>query len=410
MRHRYAALLVLFAACASGDDASKVPTHLVKAETLTRSVTAEGNLRAVESTAIMPPRVPGLFDSMKLAWIADDGIRVKEGDVVIRFDPTALSERLKDNQSNHASASAQLAKERIVGRSAAARRDASADLAQKELEKTQRFREKDTEIYSRNQIIEAQVDEGLSLARQKHAEAAKQIERGLSQSKAALAQVSRRQAALEMERASTGLKSLEVTAPHDGLLVLKRNWRGEKPRVGETVWPGQKLAEIPELSKMEAEIFVLEVDGGGLAKGTVAEVVIESLPAKKFAGTVKHVDDIAKERLRGVPVQYFAATVELETTVPEIMKPGQRVRARLSLEDEAGLVVPRSSVFVVDGVESVFVKKASGFEPVAVELGASTAARVLISGDVSAGDEVAMVDPREASKNQSANGSGAGSQ
>lgn len=47
--------------------------------------------------------------------------------------------------------------------------------------------------------------------------------------------------------------------------------------MGEHVWPGQTLAEIPQLEEMEAQVFVLLLDGGGLAKDTEATITVDSI-------------------------------------------------------------------------------------------------------------------------------------
>ncbi|HMM36305.1 MAG TPA: hypothetical protein PKA62_16425, partial [Thermoanaerobaculia bacterium] len=59
-----------------------VPTFVVKAAKLERSVRAEGVLRAVDAT---PVRVPGNDVSLKVGWMIEDGTPVKAGDVVVRL-------------------------------------------------------------------------------------------------------------------------------------------------------------------------------------------------------------------------------------------------------------------------------------------------------------------------------------
>ena len=44
------------------------------------------------------------------------------------------------------------------------------------------------------------------------------------------------------------------------------------------VWPNDKVAEIPDLGSMEAEVWVLEVDAGGLTVGQAATVLVEGRP------------------------------------------------------------------------------------------------------------------------------------
>jgi multidrug resistance efflux pump len=359
-----------------------------------RRITAEGNLEAVVSTPISPPQVAGGARVMKIAWLAPDGAEVATGDVVIRFDPTELEQQLERGQADLAAARLKLSKERIGARSAEAGRDTSATLAALELDRTARFQNKDTEIFSRNQIIESEIDSELSRARLEHAGDARSLEGRITRSKLAAIDVERRSAELQITQARAGLERLEVKAPKSGILVLKRDWRGNLPRVGEQVWPGRTIAKIPVLDQMEAEVFVLEVDGGGLSEGTPATVVVDARPGREIQAVVKRVDKLAKRRLHQLPVQYFAVTLELSETEPALMKPGQRVRATLILDKEEALMVPRQAVFEVEGAQVVYRRGQGGvFEPVEVELGAGTPGRVVVESGLTAGDQVALRDP-----------------
>jgi RND family efflux transporter MFP subunit len=372
-----------------------VPTHKVTKSAFVRRVTADGNLRAVKATPISPPSQNAGFDGpMKIAWIAQDGKPVKAGEVVVRFDSSSQEKQLREGEADLAAADAKLAGEQIRGRSAIDSRDAAAKMAQDELEQQRKFQSKDEEIFSHNTIVEGQIDETLADAKQQHAEKTKEIERRLAQSKTGLITVERQKAQIAIAHAKSALESMEIKAPHDGLLVLRRNWMGQLPRVGEQLWPGQKIAEIPLLDTMEAEVFVLEVDGTGLEKGQKADVTIEARPDITYHGKIKLVDKLAKPRDPGVPVQYFAVVLELDKTEREIMKPGQRVRATLILDQSDALVVPRQAVVNKDGKNVVYRKTKTGtFDPVEVELGAGTSGRVVIAKGLSAGDEIALRDP-----------------
>lgn len=370
-----------------------VPTQVVHKEAFVRRVTAEGNLRAVKATPVTAPQSGGSFGPMKIAWLAEDGAAVKAGEVVVRFDPTEPEKQLRDGQSDLAAASAKLAEEQIKSKTAVEGRDSAAELAGAELDQQRKFQSKDEEIFSRNTIIESQIDEKLAGAKQQHAEQTKEIERKLAQSKAGIIAVEKQKAQIAISHAKAALASMEVRAPHDGILVLRRNWRGELPRVGEQLWPSQKIAEIPLLDTMEAEVFVLEVDGNGIAEKQPAEIVVEARPDMTYKGTVKLVDKLAKPRVPGVPVQYFAVVVELEKTDHAVMKPGQRVRATLILDKADALVVPRQAVISKDGKNVVYRRGAHGFEPVEVELGAGTSGRVVITKGIADGDVIALRDP-----------------
>jgi hypothetical protein len=153
---------------------------------------------------------------------------------------------------------------------------------------------------------------------------------------------------------------------------------------------------MPILEAMEAEVFVLEIDGGALAEGQAATVVVEARPGTEYAGTVKRVDKLAKPRRNGVPVQYFAVMLTLDRTDPAVMKPGQRVRATLVIDESDAVVVPRQAVFDHEGQQVVYRRDGDRFEPVPVTLGAATAGRIVIESGLQAGDRVALRDPTRA--------------
>lgn len=371
-----------------------VPTYTVVEDTLVRKVTAEGNLRAVKATPLTVPKTSNDWGAMKVAWLAAEGTRVKEGDVVVKFDRSEPEKQLRDGEADLEAANARLRAEQIKSGAAMAARDAAATLADKELAQAQQFKQTDAEIFSRNQIIESEIDGRLAGAKRDHAAGAKEVERNLARSKTAVIGVERQKAELAIRHAQKALESMEIRAPHAGIFVLQRNWRGEIPKIGEQLWPGQAVGEIPLLDAMEVEAFVLELDGSGLAEGQPAEVVIEARPEQVFRGKVRLVDKLAKPRIGKVPIQYFTVAIALDKTDPEVMKPGQRVRATLVLDEARALLVPRQAVLNKDGKNFVYRRTPRGeFELVPVELGASTSGRVVVKQGLAAGDRIAMRDP-----------------
>jgi hypothetical protein len=272
--------------------------------------------------------------------------------------------------------------------------DRDADQARLELERARTFQTKDPTVFSRIEIIESEIDEGLAGKRADHANASRKTKASLAKADLDLLQIDRRKADIRVRQGESGLKALEMVAPHAGILTYQRDWRGNIPRVGETVWSGEALAEIPDLTEMEAEIFVLEADAGGLANGLPALVKLESQPNQPYQAEIKRVDSLARPRFRGTPVQYFSVTLALEKTDPASMKPGQRVGADLVMDERKGaVVVPRDAIFEKDGQKVVYRRKGGEFEPVAIELGPLALGKVVVEKGLSEGDVVALRDP-----------------
>lgn len=377
---------------ADGDGGSEVPTYTVTETSFRREVPADGTLEAIDTTPITAPqdaRMP-----LKVAWLVDDGTRVEKGDVVIRFDPTEMKELLHNGHQSTEQAQNRIGKETAVSGSAQRKRDREAAMAESEMQAAEEFESVDDEVFSRNEIIESQIDVDLAAAKMKHAKKVKKIERSVSAGKLQVLEVQKRQAQMLVDRAEGALSQLELTAPHGGIVLLRRDWHGKVLAVGDTVWPGQNLAEVPADASLQAEVFVLEADGGSLAEDMEASVVVESAPGRTYDGKIKRVDTLAKPRNPEVPVQYFAVVIELDETDREVMKIGARVRATILQGEEDALVVPRQAVFTRGGDQFVYRKTATGgFERVAVTLGTSTPGRVVISVGLEAGDEIALRDP-----------------
>jgi len=374
-----------------GDERVDVPTYRVSTGEFRREVPADGNLKAVQATPVLAPQEARM--ALKVAWIVDDGARVSEGDVVIRFDPAEMKDRLRDGSDNTSQARKRIAMEQVTAGSSRRKRYRDAELAEKEMTAAKDFEYVDDDVFSRNEIVESRIDSELAAAKLDHARAAEGIERSVSGGKLDVLRVQERQAALQVSRAEKALELLEVTAPHGGIVLLHRDWRGRMMAVGDMVWPGQKIAEVPKDEAMEAEVFVLEADGGSLAPDMKAKVVLESQPGREFSARIKQVDTLAQPRIPEVPVQFFAVILTLDETEAATMKIGQRVRATILVEETEAVAVPRQAVFSRGSNNYVFRRSRAGFEKVDVELGAGTAGRVVVTQGLSDGDEIALRDP-----------------
>lgn len=380
-----------------GRDVASIPTLTVRAENLQRHVSAEGVLEAENATPInVPSEAQG---AVKIGWIAEDQSAVKKGDVLVRFDPTDFENELRKGTDERLSTENMMEKGAAEADAQTHGLERDASHAQLELEAARRFTRKDNDIYSRFERVESEIDEGLATERKRYADDVRGIRRNLAGADRDLLEISRRKAQLSVDRAEKSLRALVVTAPHDGIVVLERDWRGELPRVGATVWPGRPIAEIPALGAMKAEVYVLEADATGVAVGQKATVVVESSPLRKYTAAVTRVDKVAKPRTRGVPVQYFGVTLKLDKSDTKVMKPGARVKASVELANmKNALLVPRQAVFEVKGDRVVYVRRGGRFSAAPVTIEGSTAGRVVVTKGLKDGDVIALSDPGKESE------------
>lgn len=355
-----------------------------------RQVTAQGWLRAAKATPIVVPPGP----PQKVGFLVRDGAPVKAGEAVVFFDPYDAEKAAADSKADLRAA--QSLKEKSQAELAKAERGLKGDqaVAEDEVSRAQSFVLEDETVFSRYEIIESSLDKTLAQSRAEAIAGKLQISNRVSAAELALRRIEAGKAELTLAQAEKTLSSLRVTAPHDGLLILTRNWRAETARVGDTLWPGQKVAEIPNLESLEARVHVLEADAAGLASGQKATVTIEGRPGESFGATVSRVEPIAKPRERESPVKFFEAIVSLERTETTFMRPGQRVTAEIRLEEaEDVIAIPRGAVFEKDGRRVVFKRRGERFEPVEVTVGRHSVSRVVIEKGLAAGDRIALRDP-----------------
>jgi len=78
------------------------------------------------------------------------------------------------------------------------------------------------------------------------------------------------------------------------------------------------------------------------------------------------------------------------------MKPGQKVRAVVRLEEAEGVIaIPRGAVFEKDGKRVVYRRGKDGFAAVEIAIGRQSISRVVLDSGLAAGDRIALRDPTE---------------
>jgi len=377
-------------------DVVDVPTLTIAKQHFARRIRAEGNLLAAEGAHVVVPQIDDI-GLPKIASLAADGVMVKAGDIIVQFDGAELRKRLRDAQFSLDEADDNL---RLAQLKFAANDDAhAAAVAAAEQDAAQARTNQDTDegFNSKNEIIESAMSTRVADATLVEARRAREIDRAVSRADVEIAAIQRRALATVVEHTRAGLEHLEIRAPRDGLVVLQRNDAGDLPKPGAVMWPDTAIADIPEVDRMEAELFVLEVDSSGLEVGQSVDVVVASRPDTVFRGAIRAIDRVAKPRDQSVPVQYISVSVSLDRTDRDIMKVGQRVKATIGLGGDDAIVVPRHAVFERDGKSFVYRRGPRGFDPVDVELGATTLGNVAIARGLADGDVIAEHDPTHAS-------------
>ena len=384
--------VALLALGCDGSAERVVPTAQMLPGRFALEISAFGELEAANSTSIESPR--GLRGQQRIAWIAEDGTRVDEGEIVVTLDAADMQQRMQKHRDEIRKFEWQLEQKNLELQKEASNLEGDLVLLRRELTDAEQTAPKDEELFSRHEIVEAAVD--IDLIETKIAHREREQSRGTEKAKAELdiLRLQSQQEQMRLDRLEEGMAQLEVKAPHGGVFVRGRSWQGEKMRVGHTMWGGQTLGEIPDVSTMQAKIWVLESEAAGLAEGLSAKITLDAHPDITVDGNVKTIQPIANPLDRQSPVKYFEVVLDLERTLPEVMKPASQVRARVFVADEEEVLsVPNQAIFGDGGKSWIFVQQGASFEKREVTTGQRSVTRTVIEGGLQPGDVIALVDP-----------------
>jgi len=186
-------------------------------------------------------------------------------------------------------------------------------------------------------------------------------------------------AAVTAEPRPGGESIFPVTAPFAGTVIEK------KAVLGEQGQPDKPLFTVADLSTVWIEGSVFEKDLGKIRPGAPAEVTVAAFPGEIFKGKVGYIASMMDKETR---------TLKARIDVPN---PGNRLIPEMfaTAAIQAGragkaILVPEEALVLVQGVPTVFVEDADGFEPRAVDPGEKLRGRVILKNGIKSGDLVVV--------------------
>ncbi|MGO2373643.1 efflux RND transporter periplasmic adaptor subunit [Pseudoalteromonas sp. KG3] len=386
------AILVL-TGCAPDNTVQNALTYTVNKHQFETVVEAKGHLIAANETIITAPA--SSRGPQTLAWLMPEYSQVKKGDVIARFDGEQMRRQSQKNTNKAALTAQDLAQKSAEIDKDKAILKHDIVLVNEEKQFAEDYSIEDERIRSKLDILESQ--QNVEFLNAKHDYYDWQTTR-FEQSAAGelmLLKMQENQYKQKLEMLNTNLSLLEIIAPHDGLLTHSTNWRGEKPRAGETLWPGQKIAALPDVSQMQLVLYVSEREAIDLAPGQALQFQLIALPEQQFSGELIEVSPFPKSIKRGDPQKYYElkANITQQTTV---LRPGLKLNARILVTPASErLVVPKQSVFTEQNAHYVYAEHGGEFIKTAVTLGKHNLSHVEILDGLASSDVVSLIDIKD---------------
>jgi multidrug resistance efflux pump len=209
----------------------------------------------------------------------------------------------------------------------------------------------------------------------------------------------RDKARFDMEHAQRQLGGLEITAPVDGVVAIMPNWRSCCPppdfKVGDRAWPGQVIAEVPDLSTLRVVARLEEAERGRMQQGQRVVVRADAVPDKELDGKIADISALARVDFSNWPPQRnFNMIVELDQ-IDVRLRPGMNTTVRVAVDRVAGAVlIPMRAVFEKEGRTVAYVRRLrGGWEERLVDVARRGQEQHIIRAGVGPGERVALKDP-----------------
>ena len=139
--------------------------------------------------------------------------------------------------------------------------------------------------------------------------------------------------------AQTNVSRTEVKAPQDATVLV----RGVE--VGEVIQPGQPLALLADLRRIELKVYLAASDAGRVKLGHPAQVQVDAYPGQRFPATVARIDPYAQFTPRDIHVpderaqMVYGVTLAIDNAQQQL-KPGMPADAWIRWDDRAPWPTP----------------------------------------------------------------------
>jgi multidrug efflux pump subunit AcrA (membrane-fusion protein) len=363
------------------------------------SVISAGELLAEKSVDIKGPEIAMgrdiRFFNIKIQDLIPEGTLVKEGDYIATLDRTDLNNSLKDAQDLLTTRQTNLDMKLLD--SAVVLNDLRDGI------KNQRFIVQEAAMTLHNSKYEPPTTiRQAEIELDKSQRSLEQLQRSytqiLAQNKTDIInqnywvnKVSRRVKDIEEV-----LSEFTVKAPAPGMVIYKREWSGNKRKVGSMIDPFDRVvATLPDLTSMLSKTYVNEIDVSKMKIGQNVNITIDAFPKKMYTGKVSFVANVG-EKLLNSDDKVFEVQIKVagsDLALRPSMTTGNKIIVS-TMKD--AIYIPVECVQAgVDSIPFVYTKK--GIKQI-VLLGESNEKYVLIEKGLDAGTLLYLNNPENPEK------------
>jgi HlyD family secretion protein len=307
-------------------------------------VNATGTLEALRSVDVTPPQV-GRERQFKLTRIAEEGAQVTEGDFLMEFDTSGITERLRDEVANFQRVQENRQKQRSDRDIQLKNQRLTLEQAKTDLEKLEIKMASQVDLVSGIEIEQTRIQRDAARKKVEFLEQELEYKEKSSQLNLQILRSNETHYRKRIDDLMDAMDSYTVRAPVAGVVIYKRDWNNEAVEVGDNVFMMNAVIEIPDLSSIRARLQVDEVDSGKIEPGQEASISVDALRSQTFSGKVASVGTILKQASFDRPQKVCDVYVKIESENMKQLRPGMSLKAQIMVGKYSdAVVIPLSSI------------------------------------------------------------------
>ncbi len=360
------------------------------------SVTATGELQAKNSVKIYGPsraRQAQIYE-MNILRLIPEGTVVSKGDFVAELDKSELTSKIQTSQIDLQKAQSQYTQTALD--TALTLSKARDDLINMRYAMEEALLRKEQSAYE-PPTVQRQEEINYEKAGRTFEQSSKNY---LTQVEQAIAQIQEVKA--ERSKAQNAYNDLMaianqfiIFAPENGMLIYKRDWRGNKTTAGGKIsaWD-PVVATLPDLSIMESITYVNEVDIQKIQQGQKVTIGLDADADKVLTGTVSSVANIGEQRPNS-DAKVFQVSIEVAESDSTLRPAMTTSNTIIVAEIDAALHVPLECIHAADSLTFVYAEERGQLVKKEVTLGLLNENRVIIEAGLSLEDQVYLSIPSD---------------
>jgi len=363
----------------------------VERKNLSQTLRINGTTQASRSFVVLAPKLEGAqVGSMVVTKLAPAGSHVKNGDLLVEFDPQAQMKDYLDKKSTYDNLVSQVAQKQSEEDIARAKDDTAMKQAEDELKRAQLEIQRN-EVVSRIDAEKNQEAVDEAQATLKQLKETYQLKRAAAAAAIKILEIQRDRAKEAMRYALGNAAKMAVHSPMEGVVVYNTIWLGGRMgtvQQGDQVRPGVPFLQVVDPSRMEVRVDLNQVDLLKVHTGQKAEMHLDAYPGMSLPAVLQELSPLGHTGQFSEMVRTFTARFSVQGNDPRLL-PDLSAAMDLDLGSQNNvLVVPCQSIGLESGHPFVLLKTANGFEKRAVKLGPRNDLNAVVESGLAEGDVI----------------------